>query len=134
MILCSRTTQSVLAVAAMLLCAQTTLRAQGTTPPPDTSKGTFGLVLDGAWNLHQANFQNLPDVPNCCPQFQSGSGLGGEFGLFYDYDAFGSGHLGVRAGMSFLSGTLKADEPMTIAINGSAVQGTIEHSIGAHLT
>ncbi|HZK76182.1 MAG TPA: hypothetical protein VFD13_04665, partial [Candidatus Kapabacteria bacterium] len=100
----------------------------------DTSKSTFGLFGDGAWNLHRANFQTLPGIPNCCPLFENGSGLGGSFGAFYDYDAFGDGHLGVRLGINLLDGTLKADESETLAINGSAVPATIEHSIASQFT
>src|SRR5438067_12967953 len=88
------------------------------TRPPEFSKGTLGIILDGALNLHRANFQALPGVPNCCPLFEGGAGLGGEFAFFYDYDAFGDGHIGLRAGVISLAGTLTADESVTLAING----------------
>ena len=101
---------------------------------PSLSKSTFGAFGDAAWNIHHANFQALPGIPNCCPLFENGSGLGGSFGFFYDYDAFGDGHLGVRAGLNLLDGTLKADEGVTLAVNGSSVPGTIEHTIEAQFS
>src|ERR1051325_5499845 len=55
-----------------------------TDTTPYFSKGTIGLILDGSMNMHQANFQKLPDVPSCCPTYGNGSGLGGQFGFFYD--------------------------------------------------
>ena len=103
-------------------------------PPPLPSKGTVGLVLDGSWNIHEANFQTLPDVPNCCPLFEHGYGFGYEFGLYYDYDAFGAGHLGVRAVVSSLAGTLKADEAMSLSVNGAIVPAIDEHTIDAKFT
>jgi outer membrane protein OmpA-like peptidoglycan-associated protein len=119
-----------------LLSVSSDLHAQTSaeTARIDTSKSTFGLFGDAAWNMHRANFQTLPDIPNCCPLFENGSGLGGSFGAFYDYDAFGDGHLGVRLGVNLLDGTLKADEAMTISVNGQAQQGTIEHSIASQFT
>src|ERR1035437_470203 len=83
------------------LSASSNVHAQGSAQAAriDTSKSTFGLFGDAAWNMHRANFQTLPDIPNCCPLFENGSGLGGSFGAFYDYDAFGDGHLGVPGGV-----------------------------------
>ena len=120
----------------LVLLAHTVSQAQTSrvAPPPDTSKGTIGIFGDGSLNIHRANFQTLPDVPNCCPLFQNGSGLGGEFGLFYDYDAFGGGHLGVRAGLNLLGGKLTATEPVSTAVNISIVNGTIEHDITSQFT
>jgi len=114
--------------------AQTPSQPSDSIPERQVSKSTFGILGDAAWNIHRANFQALPDIPNCCPLFENGSGLGGAFGAFYDYDAFGDGHLGVRAGIELLDGKLTADEPMTIAINGSAQQGTVQHSIASQFT
>ncbi len=125
-----------LAFLTMFVCAAITGHAQikDTSDVPQFSRSTYGLFGDAAWNIHRANFQSLPDVPNCCPLFESGSGMGGAFGAFWDYDAFGDGHLGVRVGVNLLDGKLTADEPMTIAVNGAATQGTIEHSISTQFT
>ncbi len=120
-----------------MLLAHTLAHAQSenaAAPPPDTSKGTFGVFLDGSLNMHRANFQTLPGVPNCCPLFETGSGIGWAGGLFYDYDAFGDGHLGLRAGVHQLGGKLTADEPVTTASNVTLQSGTIEHTITSQFT
>src|SRR4051794_24787393 len=41
----------------------------------------YGLYIDLGFNHHLADFRALPGVPNCCPQFQSGNGVGASFGL-----------------------------------------------------
>src|SRR5947209_7041068 len=111
-------TRTVLTLAFISTLAAGALRAQSPSQiaeqqtearKSELSKGTIGLILDGSLNMHRANFQTLPDIPNCCPLFEDGSGWGGQFGLFYDFDAFGDGHLGVRATVGSLSGTLTAD-------------------------
>jgi outer membrane protein OmpA-like peptidoglycan-associated protein len=122
---------------ALLVLNGSSVRAQDAASQvarKDTSKSTFGILIDAALNEHRANFQTLPDIPNCCPLFQSGNGYGYEGGLFYDYDAFGEGHIGVRAGISSLNGTLKAAEPMIIAVGGQPVVGNVDHTIAAQFT
>src|SRR6266540_6468845 len=93
------------------------------------SKGTLGLILDGSLNMQRANFQKLPDVPSCCPTYGDGAGLGGQFGFFYDYDAFGDGHIGIRAAVNSLAGTLTKNEPFTIAVDGNEQTANIKHKI-----
>ncbi|MDC1068298.1 hypothetical protein OAQ99_03985 [Candidatus Kapabacteria bacterium] len=43
------------------------------------------VLIGTSYNLHNANFKQLPDVQNCCDQFDGGSGLGFEFGVGFDY-------------------------------------------------
>ncbi len=119
---------------AVLVLNVTAVQAQTSVPRYDTSKSTFGIVLNGSYNMDVANFQALPGIPNCCPLFKTGDGWGYEGGFFYDYDAFGPGHIGVRATISSLAGTLKDDESILIAINALPVAGVDEHTIASHFT
>jgi outer membrane protein OmpA-like peptidoglycan-associated protein len=48
---------------------------------PRNSLGLFGGV---GLNFHAANFQTLPGIDGCCDEYNVGSGLGYNFGLFYD--------------------------------------------------
>jgi hypothetical protein len=108
---------------------------QDQTPPPEPSKSSYGVVLDGALNLQHSNFQELPGVPNCCPLFQNGSGLGGSFGLFYDYDAFGDGLLGVRAVWSLLGGKLSTTETVLVDVaDGNALNLPLLYTLNSHFS
>jgi len=44
---------------------------------------SYGILADVNFNNHFANFRKLPDIPNCCKDFESGSGFGYTFGLSY---------------------------------------------------
>ena len=37
---------------------------------------TLSAGLSGGLNIHTANFQQLPDVQNCCVEFKNGSAFG----------------------------------------------------------
>src|ERR1019366_6502078 len=128
-----RNASRLLGVCSVLL-ALNVASAQTQLPRLDTSKSTFGAFVDGSLNLYNASFQTLPGVPNCCTLFQTGNGFGYEAGLFYDYDAFGPGQIGVRAGIGSLNGTLKADESVELSINGVGQQGIVEYTIASKFT
>src|SRR5437762_3903901 len=44
------------------------------SPAQDTLRMRYGVVGGLSINRHTADFRALPGVPNCCPQFSSGSG------------------------------------------------------------
>lgn len=64
----------------------------------------FGPYIGLGLNAHSADFNKLKEIPNCCPKFESGSGSGLSFGLFFEIPA--SDKIGVilRAGYADLSG------------------------------
>ena len=117
-----------------LVSAQSQPSAQSQLPRIDTSNSTFGIFGDGSWNFESASFQTLPGIPNCCTLFQSGNGFGFAGGLFYDYDASGPSHIGIRAGIGSLTGTLKADESVELSVNGVGQQGIVEYTIASTFT
>ena len=47
-------------------------------------KPKYGLFGAFNYNLHFANFRNLPDVPCCAPVFENGSGVGFKLGAIYE--------------------------------------------------
>ncbi len=53
----------------------------------NTTKVTLGPGYEAYFhyniNNHAADFQKLPDVPNCCPQFKSGSGSDLPSGVYF---------------------------------------------------
>lgn len=127
-----------LAVKSLFLCASiivisavfgifltTELSAQTSVQP--TMLGIFG-----AYNLtmHTADFRALPNVPNCCPQFQSGSGAGLTVGLLYQIPLEQRWQFSARAALMSYGGTLVAQETETLAGN---IPGVFEHRVEASL-
>ncbi|MEO6939767.1 MAG: OmpA family protein [Candidatus Kapaibacterium sp.] len=94
----------------------------------------YGLTAEGTFNLHTANFQHLPDVPNCCPLFESGRGIGSVFGLWGEHFLGGATAIGARLQYNNYNGTLKADEALTISVNSVATPAVDEHSIASQFS
>ena len=44
--------------------------------PKGDERVRIGILGDYAYNMHRTDFRAFPGVPNCCPDFQSGSGSG----------------------------------------------------------
>ena len=84
-------------------------------------RSAFGLFGHFGINMHTANFQKLPGVPNCCPRFEEGSGTGLSFGLLYELPLAELFALQLRAGYQSLSGELSAAEPTTVLHEGSVL-------------
>lgn len=110
-------------VAEVFLTAQ--LSAQTSTQP-----AMFGIF--GAYNLtiHTADFRALPNVPNCCPQFQSGSGSGLTAGLLYQIPVEQLWQFSARATYMSYGGKLTAQENETLAGN---IPGVFEHRVVASI-
>jgi outer membrane protein OmpA-like peptidoglycan-associated protein len=84
-------------------------------------------------NIHSADFRTLPGVPNCCPRFERGSGVGPLFGLLYEFP-IGS-QLLFSLGANYVDGSalLSTREPVAIATGGELGNGEFEHSVDATL-
>ncbi|TAL67076.1 MAG: OmpA family protein [Bacteroidetes bacterium] len=93
----------------------------------------IGLNFDYLLNMHTANFQSLPGVPNCCPKFESGKGTGIFIGGFYEYSFIPRLSGMIRVGYNSLNGLLNATETEYISQSGTGVWGEIEHKIDASL-
>ena len=99
----------------------------------DDPYSNIGLNFDYHLNMHTANFQRLPGVPNCCPKFESGSGAGIFAGLFYEYTFVPSVSAMFKIGYNSLNGLLATTETEYISQAGTGVWGEIEHKIDASL-
>lgn len=94
----------------------------------------FGAYGGYGFNMHSASFSELPGVPSCCPQFESGSGAGMTFGGLLNIPFTSRLSLDLRAGMTQQSGLLTAEEATGVIIGGVPKSGAFEHSIDADLT
>lgn len=98
----------------------------------DFSTQKFGIFFGGNYNMHTANFQRLPGLPNCCPRFEDGSGFGFNGGILYENLIFGDNlWIGARLGIISLNGILLKEEPTTIIVNGNPTAGAFEHKVDA---
>ncbi len=95
----------------------------------DTTNSKYGVYGGINLNFHTAQFTNLPGIPNCCPRFESGSGLGYNFGVLYEHRLGKEFSLGVRLGLHSLSGTLTAEEETTVITPTGPLDGVFEHTV-----
>lgn len=92
-------------------------------------KERFGIFYNFNFNYQSTNFQNLPNVPSCCPNYKNGSGNGFQIGgLFEKYfrDKF---YYGARIGFHNFFSSFSSLEDETFIIDGSVYPGKIEHLI-----
>ena len=73
----------------------------------ETENISYGIFGGYNANIHIADFSKIPDVPNCCPQFDNGFGSGFNFGFLFDNKIDESFFWGLRLGIISLNGTLK---------------------------
>lgn len=102
----------------------------------DTSffKLRYGGFFSYGLNLHNGNFNQLPGVPNCCNNFNSGTGLGLTLGALveypFTYDIFAQGRLGFNT----LSGVFREKEATNIIVDGVSVPGIFEHELESSIS
>ncbi|MCX7737116.1 MAG: OmpA family protein [Candidatus Kapabacteria bacterium] len=97
-------------------------------------KPKYGLFLSFGPNFYNADFRNLPGVPNCCPKFSSGSGFGYSFGVLYDFYIVENQYIGLRAEFSKYDGILKTTETTNGIIDGKSAEVSFEHLIDAKIS
>ncbi len=93
----------------------------------------FGISGNIGLNHHIADFRALPDVPNCCPQFTSGIGLGYKLGLFYEYGISEKFALQSKLNLVNHSALLAQIEPELLNFEGSKIDGEFEHRLDVTL-
>lgn len=78
----------------------------------DTSKRIFsiGAYTGINYNFHSAGFKSLPGIPNCCPKFETGSGIYQQIGAFIDYPVGDQNSILFKIGYSDYSGKLEKEE------------------------
>ena len=94
----------------------------------------FGFVAGYGFNMHTADFRALPGVPNCCPQFESGSGSGPLGGIFSELPLSQSMLLGIRLSYITHDATLTQEEATTVIVGGVEQAGAFTHTVDATLS
>lgn len=90
----------------------------------------YGVTGNFNINFHNADFRAFPNVPNCCPRFEEGSGTGLTAGLTYDMPLTEVLRLSLRANYSDRSGTLSRIEDVVVSGN---INGKFEHTVDANI-
>lgn len=91
----------------LLSFAQIISYSQIDTTKPRFYVGAFGGVN---YNIHNAGFKSLPGIPNCCPKFETGSGIGPQVGLSLRFPFDEASSLMLKIGYSDYSGKLEKEE------------------------
>ncbi len=97
----------------------------------DTLRPRWGVFGGLAINTHSADFRALPGAPNCCPRFESGSGLGPIVGAAYEFPVGNALLLSLGVGYADHSAILSTREPVAIVAAGETRDGAFEHTIDA---
>jgi outer membrane protein OmpA-like peptidoglycan-associated protein len=95
----------------------------------DSSDSKYGIFGGVNINIHQADFKNLPGIPNCCPRFEEGTGIGYNFGILYEQSIANRIRIGARLGLQTFDATLKRDEETTLVTSNGAITGIFEHKV-----
>jgi outer membrane protein OmpA-like peptidoglycan-associated protein len=122
----------------LIMFALTTVKAQETVyaEGPYTQRPSYGLFFDMNYNMHTANFkgEEWVGIPNCCPRFETGLGLGFQFGVFYAKPILTDWDLNIRLAYSSLSGVLSSEELIVLAgKDGHSVDGIFLHEVDASI-
>ncbi len=100
----------------------------------DSPRTRYGLMFHLGINSHSANFQKLPNVPSCCPRYESGTGSGINIGGLVEFPLADKLMLSARVGYSSLNATLTTQEPLPVIIDGQLTNIFSEHSVAASLS
>jgi len=117
----------------LLVAALLGMTFSGAAIAQDSLRSRYGVLGGDAFNMHTADFRALPGVPNCCPQFGSGSGSGPVAGLIYATPIASNFLFGIAANYVTHSALLQDNEAVTIISGGTLEAGTVQHSIQATL-
>lgn len=84
--------------------------------------------------FHDADFRALPGVPNCCPNFTSGSGGGFELWLFGELPIEQALRFGARIGFSRHSASFAVAEKVPVIIGDRVSEITFTHYLEASMS
>lgn len=122
--------QSIATILGITILAVAPLKADSLTVRPLAYGGGIGYVSA----FHDADFRALPNVPNCCPNFTSGSGGGFEFWLFGELPIAQSFWLGGRLAFSHHSAAFAIGEQTTVIVGDHTEEITFTHSLDVTLS
>ena len=94
----------------------------------------LGVFFSFNLNSYVANnMSGLPGVPNCCPGYEGGNGVGVAVGGLFEYPFDKRFSLGARLYLATYNGALKDEEYTTVDVNGMAADAIFEHRINADI-
>lgn len=103
----------------------------------DNRKYDIGVYGALGYNHHNSQFKYLPQYPSCCPNYESGSGFGLNFGFVSNYVIMDNLKVGFQLGYSDLSALITKDEFKKDGFDNSSgglSDGIIRHDLDANLT
>lgn len=89
----------------------------------------FGAYLGLNYNIHNSNFSELPNIPNCCPNFNNGTGYGFNGGVLLGYAISGRLNGIVSLGIDNIGGKLVTEQLIPFIYNDIQLYAKVEHSI-----
>lgn len=91
------------------------------------AKQGIGLQGGAGYIIHSVEFSNLANIPNCCPKFDGGNGIGARIALFFEYPVFNDLLFRAEIGGSKFDGSFKNDE--IIKIDNETTDAKIRHTL-----
>lgn len=96
---------------------------------PADSINSYGIFIGNGWTNHVADFQKLPNIPNCCKGFHNGTGNGLSAGVFIEIPLPFALFAGMRATFIGLNGWLKEKEYTWVRLQDDTLLGVFEHNL-----
>ncbi|MFH1050109.1 MAG: OmpA family protein [bacterium] len=124
-------------VAIMFISAQETKQETVYAQGPYEQRPSYGLFFGLNYNQHKANFTGAEweGIPNCCPRFEVGDGIGFSGGLFYSFPIMTDFDINLRLIYSDLSAVLSKEEPVKVPnSSGESEDGIFEHTVDASIS
>lgn len=89
----------------------------------------FGASLGLDFVQHNTEFKELPNVPNCCNNFDGGNGTGLNISFLAQKRLFSYNYFLLKLGLSSFSGNLNAQQNDYIILDNKLFNAIIEHRI-----
>lgn len=115
----------------------TNLLAQNSTEYLDVKKYAIGIFGATSLNSHSPDFSKLIGTPNCCSGFNSGSGIGLNIGMIFQYPINKKLELDLRASVLDLGADLISTQQIPISDLDNSNSGDIaetEHLISTSIS
>jgi outer membrane protein OmpA-like peptidoglycan-associated protein len=95
----------------------------------DSLRSRYGIIGGASFNEQTADFTSLPGVPNCCPNFATGSGTGPYAGAMFEFPIATSFLLSLGANYEDHSATFTAQEPVMASVKGTPTPSSFKHTV-----
>ncbi|MCX7909494.1 MAG: hypothetical protein N2560_08270 [Ignavibacteria bacterium] len=100
----------------------------------DFPKQKICFSVGANYNFFIGSFNKLPNVPNCCPEFSFGKGLGFNSNLSYRHIVQDKIWVGGKIGLITLDAEFRKEEPTFIITPQGLEEGSFEHLLRANLS